>query len=371
MAPMYHFDKSKIKKRNILKRVSAVALSCVIVVALFSIFSLALPEGLSDYVSVYDSVSEIPARSKTLTSSFEFACGAVDDYTVRSGSEYGYAMIAVPLAIRSAYPSGVNNVDAFTAMLTDVFASGSYYYVFFDYNFTNYINSNSRWYMLNDPSIVLDYFHLLPIEDKSLLTSYNYYVYDASGNFVNTGQAKLGNWQDTSSYYGMFVLPTSPSPNNNYYLTVQNIGKLVPVYYVWCNQPYFGKKYVLIKTQKLQGGLVWRTASYVYTPVMLGKITSYYYGGDATTTYPDAEAVWRIGVDRFVDTFKLNYIPPPPPTDFASEIIRVSPILGTVIISLFEVPLLGWLLMVLGCFSLIGFVIYIVKNSLGGNGGDI
>jgi hypothetical protein len=371
-ALMYPLDKSKIKKRNIFKRVSAIALSCAIVVALFSIFSLALPEGLSDYVSIYDSVSEIPARTKTLTSSFEFACGAVDDYTVRSGSEYGYAMIAVSLATRSAYPSGVNNVDAFTAMLNDVFTSGSYYYVFFDYNFTNYINSNARRYMvsLNTRPVVLEYFPLLPIEDKSLLTSYNYYVYDSSGNFINTGQAKLGNWQDKSNYYGMFVMPTH-SGNNNYYLTVQNLGKLVPVYYVWLNQPYFGKKYVLIKTNTVMGGTVWTTSSYVYTPAVSGKITSYYYYGAATTTYPDAEAVWQIGVDRFIDTFKLNYVPPPPPTDFASEIIRVSPILGTVVISLFEVPLLGWLLMVLGCFSLIGFVIYLVKNSLGSNGGDV
>lgn len=370
MGPMYHFDKSKIKKGNILKRVSAIALSFVIVVTLFSVFSLASIEGLSDYVTVYDYVTEVPGQPKTLTSSFEFACGAVDDYTVRSGSEYGYAMIAVSLATRSAYPSGVNNVDAFTAMLNDVFESGSYYYVFFDYNFADYIESNTYYYMVNYAPVVLDYFHLLPIEKKSLLTSYNYYVYDASGNFVNTGRGKLGGFTDTSNYYGMFVQPTY-ADNKNYYLTVQDIGKLVPVYYVWCNQPYLGKKYVLIKVENRTAGVVLFRASYVYAPAMSGKITSYYYNGPATTTYPEAEAVWRIGVDRFIDTFKLNYVPPPPPTDFASEIIRVSPILGTVVISLFEVPLLGWLLMVLGCFSLIGFVIYIVKNSLGGNGGDI
>lgn len=369
---MYHFDKSKPKKRNILKRVSAVALSCVIVVALFSIFSLALPEGLNDYVSIYDSVSEIPSRTKTLTSSFEFAFGAVDDYTVRSGSEYGYAMIAVPLSVRSAYPPGVNNVDAFTDMLNYVFASGSYYYVFFDCNFTDYINDNCRWYMTNDHPVILDYFHLLPVDEKSCLRHCNYYVYDASGNFVNTGDGMIDDYNG-SDYYGMFVLPTRSS-NNNYYLTVQGIGNLVPVYHVWLNQPYFGNKYVLIETPGFLGDF---DVSYVYTPAVSGKITSYYYGGPATTTYPDAEAVWQIGVDRFVDTFGLNYgpppppPPPPPPTDFASEIIRVSPILGTIIISLFEVPLLGWLLMVLGCFSLIGFVIYIVKNSLGGNGGDV
>lgn len=131
------------------------------------------------------------------------------------------------------------------------------------------------------------------------------------------------------------------------------------------------KKYVKISVRTMTGGVVTGAYSYDYYPAVSGKITSYFYNNAPATTYPEAEAVWRIGVDRFVDTFKLNYIPPPPPTDFASEIIRVSPILGTVIISLFEVPLLGWLLMVLGCFSLIGFVIYIVKNSLGGNGGDI